>query len=39
MNLVMRTSGTAFDPRGTMFDTASGEPSWDDWLQHTLPAA
>lgn len=21
--------GTVFDPRGTVFDTASGEPSWD----------
>jgi hypothetical protein len=24
-------TGTAFDPRGTVFDTPSGEPSWDDW--------
>jgi hypothetical protein len=25
------SSGTAFDPKDTVFDTPSGEPSWDGW--------
>ena len=25
----VRDTGTVFDPRGTVFDTPSGEPSWD----------
>ena len=27
--------GTAFDPKGTVFDTASGTPSWDGWQDWT----
>ena len=32
----VRDVGTVFDPKGTVFDTPSGEPSWDgydNWLQ------
>jgi hypothetical protein len=34
MPCVVRTTGTNLDTKGTVFDTVSGEPSWDDWMTH-----
>lgn len=35
MPVVVHDVGVKFDPRGTVFDTPSGEPSWEGWENWT----